>query len=234
MQLKPLLAGAAAGFGLGFALVPTSASAANLVINGGFESPAVASGGFSTFAGGSGLLGWSVAGSNVVLIDTAYTEGGLVFNPNGGTSSVDLTGVANTGPANALQQSIDTETGLYRLTFYVGNASPTGQNGAVYSLASTINLSINGGAVMAFTNGDNTPFRINWKRFDVDFAAIGPTTLTFSNGTPLGDNFAGLDDVSVTLRPASGVIPEPASWAMMIAGFGLVGGMMRRRGAAIA
>ncbi|WP_243453872.1 PEPxxWA-CTERM sorting domain-containing protein [Sandaracinobacteroides saxicola] len=26
-----------------------------------------------------------------------------------------------------------------------------------------------------------------------------------------------------------GVVPEPASWAMMIAGFGLVGGLMRRR-----
>ena len=29
-----------------------------------------------------------------------------------------------------------------------------------------------------------------------------------------------------------GAIPEPATWAMMIAGFGLVGGMMRRRGVA--
>ena len=32
--------------------------------------------------------------------------------------------------------------------------------------------------------------------------------------------------------PPAGVIPEPATWAMMIAGFGLVGGMMRRRGVA--
>lgn len=31
-----------------------------------------------------------------------------------------------------------------------------------------------------------------------------------------------------------GVVPEPASWAMMIAGFGLVGGAMRRRVARIA
>lgn len=31
-----------------------------------------------------------------------------------------------------------------------------------------------------------------------------------------------------------GVIPEPASWALMIAGFGLIGGALRRRGAAAA
>ncbi|MFN7174641.1 MAG: PEPxxWA-CTERM sorting domain-containing protein, partial [Thermaurantiacus tibetensis] len=29
--------------------------------------------------------------------------------------------------------------------------------------------------------------------------------------------------------PSGGVIPEPATWAMLIAGFGLVGGMARRR-----
>ena len=32
----------------------------------------------------------------------------------------------------------------------------------------------------------------------------------------------------------AGAVPEPASWAMMIAGFGLVGTMMRRRTAALA
>ena len=31
----------------------------------------------------------------------------------------------------------------------------------------------------------------------------------------------------LTIRPAAA--PEPASWAMMLGGFGLVGGMMRRR-----
>ena len=35
---------------------------------------------------------------------------------------------------------------------------------------------------------------------------------------------------SVTLAPAAaGAVPEPASWAMMVGGFGLLGGAMRRR-----
>lgn len=33
---------------------------------------------------------------------------------------------------------------------------------------------------------------------------------------------------------AGGAVPEPASWALMIAGFGLVGAAMRRRAAAVA
>lgn len=40
-----------------------------------------------------------------------------------------------------------------------------------------------------------------------------------------------LDDVTVG---TAGAVPEPASWAMMIAGFGLVGATMRRRRAVVA
>jgi hypothetical protein len=34
---------------------------------------------------------------------------------------------------------------------------------------------------------------------------------------------------SVTARDVTATVPEPASWAMFIGGFGLIGGMMRRR-----
>lgn len=42
-----------------------------------------------------------------------------------------------------------------------------------------------------------------------------------------GVNWYYLDNISLTDFGTS--VPEPASWAMMIAGFGLVGGAMRRR-----
>lgn len=53
-----------------------------------------------------------------------------------------------------------------------------------------------------------------------------------------GLKFAGFGPVTVTMSPyseSSGVpgIPEPASWAMLILGFGLVGGMARRRKVAL-
>ena len=53
-------------------------------------------------------------------------------------------------------------------------------------------------------------------------AWVNPSA-AFGTGAP-GFAFAYLDP-TVTV----GGVPEPASWAMMIAGFGLVGGAMRRR-----
>ncbi|WP_240047501.1 PEPxxWA-CTERM sorting domain-containing protein [Sphingomonas panacisoli] len=39
---------------------------------------------------------------------------------------------------------------------------------------------------------------------------------------------------SFTVTPATAAVPEPATWAMMIMGFGLVGGAMRRRSVRVA
>jgi hypothetical protein len=41
--------------------------------------------------------------------------------------------------------------------------------------------------------------------------------------------FAGGPNVTSNFEVASGAVPEPASWAMMLGGLGLIGGMMRRR-----
>jgi hypothetical protein len=43
----------------------------------------------------------------------------------------------------------------------------------------------------------------------------------------LAGNFYNVGSASISL--VTGAVPEPASWAMLIAGFGLVGGTMRRR-----
>ena len=52
------------------------------------------------------------------------------------------------------------------------------------------------------------------------------------NDSAYGDNPA-TPQFNVTLSPAAtGAVPEPASWAMMVGGFGLVGAAMRRRRAA--
>jgi hypothetical protein len=45
-------------------------------------------------------------------------------------------------------------------------------------------------------------------------------------------NITGSNDLSSLLKP--GAIPEPATWAMMLTGFGLVGGAMRRRAKVVA
>lgn len=77
----------------------------------------------------------------------------------------------------------------------------------------------------------------------VGFATSGPQGM-FGNDTPNplsayaftsgGNWFSNPLGVGVRISGVAGPVnpvPEPASWAMMIAGFGLVGGMMRRKNA---
>jgi hypothetical protein len=64
----------------------------------------------------------------------------------------------------------------------------------------------------------------------VNFNLASTTGLRFQFG-PDGFN-GGIQNVSFSFVPANGAIPEPASWAMLIAGFGLVGAAARRRAGA--
>lgn len=69
-----------------------------------------------------------------------------------------------------------------------------------------------------------------WQTASTTFTATSSTQILafLAKGTPDGQPpFSLLDDVSLTEHVAA--VPEPASWAMFIGGFGLVGGALRRR-----
>ncbi|MBS0332174.1 MAG: PEP-CTERM sorting domain-containing protein [Proteobacteria bacterium] len=57
-------------------------------------------------------------------------------------------------------------------------------------------------------------------------------------GAPMVDpGWLAFDDIDYAVDPTGGLggaIPEPASWALMIAGFGLLGAVLRRRAASAA
>ncbi|TFU01516.1 PEP-CTERM sorting domain-containing protein [Polymorphobacter arshaanensis] len=61
----------------------------------------------------------------------------------------------------------------------------------------------------------------------VVFSAHGGTRHGFGGGP--SDHFV-IDDLSLNFA----AVPEPASWTLMIAGFGMVGASVRRRKAALA
>ena len=65
-------------------------------------------------------------------------------------------------------------------------------------------------------------------QFVLSFSAASITRVAVAAGS--FDDWVGVDNVTFTPVAAGGV-PEPASWALMIGGFGLVGGAMRRRAA---
>lgn len=217
------------------AMAATSAPAfaANLMINGDFETPITPTGSFTVYGGGSSFTGWNVTGPSgnaVLLLSTTYSEPNITFQAQSGLASMDLTGAGNTGPTSGINQDVTTVFGRkYALTFWVGNADGSGNSN--YLLPSTVNLSINGGGLVGFTNSTTTTFQNNWQQFNTTFVATGTTTnIAFFNGTGRSDAETGLDSVSL-----QSAVPEPASWALMLGGFFGLGAVLRRiRRAAVA
>lgn len=86
----------------------------------------------------------------------------------------------------------------------------TGLNGATTLFSTSAVLDTTGPSFLTF----------NW-------GGINKVTFSISGGTqselPGSGNYFAVDDLSVSF------VPEPQSWAMLIAGFGLVGATMRRR-----
>ncbi len=77
---------------------------------------------------------------------------------------------------------------------------------------------------------DPIPFSAPFASYGFRFTAGNAGALTLSIDDTGGDQVGPvLDDVEINLRSAGGVVPEPATWAMLVAGFGLVGAVARRR-----
>jgi hypothetical protein len=197
---------------LALASVSTPARA-GLIVNGGFELPVLASGQAITFAPGATIPlttgAWTVIGdpgTSVYLLETAYSEpfnNVTQFNAFEGSNSVDLSGPANVGPTAGVRQIVAVTPGdEYVLSFEVGRVTPNAGPGGVYPGAATVDLLIDGGARLPFTNSGVSNGFISWQTFTHRFTASGSTaTIDFLNGTPAGTNEAGLDAVS--LVPAS-------------------------------
>ena len=66
---------------------------------------------------------------------------------------------------------------------------------------------------------------MNYAKWNFLFTAGGPSTkLTFASAPGEGFFGAALDSVSVMTA-----VPEPSTWAMLLVGFGAIGGAMRAR-----
>ena len=175
---------------------------ANLVVNGDFEGYF---GGYSV--SDQGLNGWTVVGANA-------TDNVFVFGPTPGfgpqTDALDLSGFSDNS-GQGVEQTISTLAGTtYRLSFDYWTGSDV--------IPSSIDVFVNGVQIVnELTSGlDSLP-----RTYNYTFIATGATTLKFLSGDLVVAN--DIDNVSVS------AIPEPETYAMLLAGLGLVGFAARCR-----
>ncbi len=144
-------------------------SSGNIVANGGFELPAVATGSYQLFSTGQPFPGWRVVGAqgNVAVISGAFQQNGLTFLAKAGQQWLDLTGVSNT--RTGVAQTLRTVPGSsYRLTFSVGNVYDPG---GIFGVTSTVEVLVNGVKVLSATNARHGGKVQVWENFGLTVRA---------------------------------------------------------------
>jgi choice-of-anchor C domain-containing protein len=182
-----------------------------LIQNGSFEFAAVG-GSFTTLDAGSGALtGWSIDSGSIDHIGSYWTA-------QDGLQSLDLAGNTN----GVISQSFATTANqAYNVSFWVAGNS---DNGSSTKLGS---VGVVGSATQSivFDASNSTHTNMGWVQQNYSFVATGAnSTLTFASTAPGGTAYGlALDNVSVA------AVPEPESYAMLLAGLGLMGFVGKRR-----
>jgi hypothetical protein len=210
-----------AGLLLVLGLIPSQA--ANLIVNGSFETPVVTVGGFTNFASGSTLItGWTVFGPEVSIVSGTFSQECCTFPAEDGVQWADLTGDASNA-FEGVEQTVATTPGTqYTLSFFVGNVfDPTG----FFGTTSSVKVFLGGptGTLLdPVKNSITTPAKLTWQEFFEHFTATSTsTTIAFANADPGNDNSNGLDNVSLVATGTVGTVPEPTTLSLI--GAGLLG-----------
>ena len=222
MKLATLISAGAAALAL--ALAPCAASAANLLVNGGFEdfggaTPDPGWMGYTFYNGGDiALPGWTIENGSVDVIWTGSPWGPAAE----GTNSLDINGWT----AGTISQQFNTVAGTVYTVSYAYSRNPyNGDEADAYVSA--------GGhtdTLATFNDGHfGGGYAMLWNTASFSFVGDGNAATVRLGAITPGNAGVFFDNVSV-----SGAVPEPASWALMIGGFGMAGAMLRRRRALVA
>jgi hypothetical protein len=208
-------------FALAAALTATGAQAAlpaSLLVNGSFEAPGCSSSNgnciLDTPTEANYINGWTTALSGVEYFSAAAFGGAA-----DGVMVVDLANYTYLA-GGGIEQTFATVIGkAYDLAFSLSTMQWSGRDGTAH-----IDVTVAGNT----TGYDvtNHTASLVWIKENLSFVATGAnTTLRFTNTQNPYLHFAIVDGVSAVAAP----VPEPETYALMLAGLGLVGFAARRR-----
>lgn len=196
-----------------------AASAALTVALGlaGSASAGIVNGSFET----GDLTGWTANPVGLVSVVTSYKSYGPQFLPVQGSYFADLSAGAGANVYTTLDQTVtlaagQTITGY--AAFQANDYLPFNDDGYV----SIDGVDVFASSVAAVGDFGNTP----WTKFT--FTA--PTAGSYTIEAGVENDLDNADASDLLLDDVTAGVPEPATWALMMLGVGMVGAGIRRRG----
>jgi len=211
----------------------TSAQAANLGTNGNFESgntgftSAYALSGSNTTEGQYAILSNPFPWNSSFLSRGDHTTGtGLMFVGNGAPTAGQVVWQSGIIPISQL-------TTYFFEAFVMNVCCGPSYVGVNSDPILTFRIALNGGSAQDLAtlsipaNQSGIWFGLT-TNFNSGSATSAVLSLINSNTVRGGNDFA-IDDINLDTRSVVTPVPEPATWAMMLAGFGIAGIALRQR-----
>ena len=166
----------------------------------------------------TGVPGWTVTAGS---IDIIYLTGSTGWAASDGLRSIDLDGLSGA----TMVQTFDTVSGsTYTISFDLAANFYAGD------LIKSVLVTAPGfSQIYTFNSAGRTALNMGWVTETFQFVATGTTSsLSFDSQTNSAFG-AAIDNVRVSVDGTTAPIPEPETYALMLAGLGVMGFAARRR-----